>query len=131
MSPDRLCLIEEKKNRHKGSYEELDCPFPTASQGTISQGQTLKIALSWPHPCQPHLSKGCMNRSLQLSVPPGTWPGALVTQMGGSVPCVGGAEQELGPRAGLVTRATEGSFGIYFHWTRWALGTPEMLHVQW
>lgn len=127
MSHDRLCLIEEKKNRHKGGYEELGCSFPTANQGTISPRQTLKIALCWPHPCQPHLSEDCMNRLLQLSVPTGNWPAALVTQTGGSVLCVGGAEQELDPRAGLVKTATEAHISIGPSGL-WAL--PEILHIQ-
>lgn len=125
MSPDRLRLIEEKRNGHKGDYEELGCSLPAANQRIISQRQTLKITLSWPHPCQPTpLEQGLIeqvsttfNAHWDLAIGPddSDW---WVCALGGGL----GRNLTLGQEA-LVRRATEESSDTYFPGTH-SLGTP-------
>lgn len=68
MPDDRLCLIEGKRNGDKGNERSSAVLSLLMIKEQFPQRQTLKIALSWPHPCQPHQNEGlCKQVSPVLS----------------------------------------------------------------
>lgn len=60
-------------------------------KGQFPQRRILKIALSWPHPCQPHPNEGVQELVASAFSMHWAWPEARMPQTAGSAPWAGGA----------------------------------------